>query len=160
MSTVLLATDGSPSAAAATREAITLARALDLPLVAVAVEHVTVPAYGYYGYGEIYKELVENEHLHAQRILAETAHQADEENVDCDTVAVKGQAVDEICRVASERDAKLIVIGAHGWGPIHRFVFGSVSTGVLHRADCPVLVVRGDTAVDELEQVHADAAVV
>lgn len=160
MSTILLATDGSPSAAAATREAITLARALDLTLLAVAVEHITVPAYGYYGYGEIYKELVQSEHLHAQRILAETAHQADEEKVDCDTVAAKGQIVEEICRIASEHDAKLIVIGAHGWGPIHRFVFGSVSTGVLHTATCPVLVVRGDTAVGELEQVHADAAVI
>jgi len=160
MSTILLATDGSPSAAAATREAMTLARALDLPLLAVAVEHVTLPAYGYYGYGEVYKELVETEHLHAQRILAETAHQAEEEGVVCDTLAVKGTVVEEICRIAAEHDAKLIVIGAHGWGPIHRFVFGSVSTGVLHTAHCPVLIVRGEAAVFEPEQVHADAAVV
>jgi len=161
MSTILLATDGSPSAAAATREAITLARALDLPLLAVAVEHVTLPAYGYYGYGEIYKELVENEHLHAQRILAETAHQADEEGVDCETVAAKGPVVEEICRIASEHDARLIVIGAHGWGPIRSFFFGSVSTGVLHSASCPVLVVRGDPAAEiETEQVHADAAAI
>ena len=160
MSTILLATDGSPSAAAATGEAIELARALEMPLLAVTVEHVTIPAYGYYGYGEIYKELVENEHLHAQRILAETAHQADEEGVDCETVAAKGPVVEEICRIASEAGAKLIVLGSHGWGPIRRLVLGSVSTGVLHAAACPVLVVRGAAAEAGIEQVHADAAVV
>jgi nucleotide-binding universal stress UspA family protein len=158
MSVILLATDGSPSADEATREAISLARALSRPLVAVAVEHVAVPAYGYYGYGEVYSDLVAGEHEHVQRILAEVAHQADEEDVACDTVATTGSVVEEICRVAEERDAQLIVIGAHGWGALRRFVFGSVSTGVMHEAPCPVLVVKSTASVDQ--RVHADAAAV
>ena len=44
MGPILLATDGSPSAAEATREAIELARALGAPLIAAAVEHVSAPA--------------------------------------------------------------------------------------------------------------------
>ncbi len=154
MSSILLATDGSPSAAAATREAIELAHALDLPLLAVTVEHVAIPAYGYYGYGEIYKDLCEGEHLHAQHVLAETAGEADREGVQCETIAAKGPVVEQICRIASEHEAKLIVVGAHGWGPIRRLVSGSVSTGLLHDAPCPVLVVRGEGAV---EAAHADA---
>jgi nucleotide-binding universal stress UspA family protein len=47
MKPILLATDGSPSAQEATREALELARMLHAPLVAVAVEHVSVPTYGY-----------------------------------------------------------------------------------------------------------------
>lgn len=159
MTTILLATDGSPSAAEATTEAIDLAHALGARLVVVAVEHVAVPAYGYYGYGEVYSDLLAGEHQHVQRILAETAHEAEDAGVDCDVVAAEGPVVEEICRIATEREAKLIVIGAHGWGAFRRFVFGSVSTGVMHEAPCPVLVVRAQAAGDR-EHVHADAAAV
>jgi hypothetical protein len=38
------------------------------------------------------------------------------------------------------------VVGSHGWGPLKRALFGSVSTGVLHHAKRPVLVVRGHAA--------------
>jgi hypothetical protein len=31
-----------------------------------------------------------------------------------------------------------------GWGAVKRALFGSVSTGVLHHAKCPVLIVRGE----------------
>ena len=52
-----------------------------------------------------------------------------------------GDPARQICRLASERDARLIVVGSHGWGALRRLVFGSVSTGVLHHAKQPVLVV-------------------
>jgi hypothetical protein len=31
-----------------------------------------------------------------------------------------------------------------GWGAVKRALFGSVSTGVLHHAKCPVLIVRAE----------------
>jgi nucleotide-binding universal stress UspA family protein len=160
MNTIVLATDGSPSAAAATAEAIALAQELEARLVAVAVEHIAVPAYGYYGYGDVYSELLAGEHEHVQRVLAEVAHQAEDGGVDCETVVATGSVVEEICRVARDRDAMFVVVGAHGWGVFRRAVFGSVSTGVLHEAPCPVLVVRSRSAAVEHERVHADAAVV
>jgi nucleotide-binding universal stress UspA family protein len=51
-------------------------------------------------------------------------------------------------RGAGDRGRDRAVIGAHGWGAFERLVFGSVSTGVLHHAPCPVLVVR-DTEQSE-----------
>lgn len=156
---ILLATDGSPSAADATREALTLAAALDGSLIAVAVEHVTQPAYSYYGYAEIHTELVAAEHAHVRDVLAETTHMAEEAGIECETVAANGLPVDAICRVAREHNVRMIVIGAHGWGALRRFVFGSVSTGVLHEAQCPVLVVPGGSVV-EPEHVHADVAAI
>jgi len=48
-----------------------------------------------------------------------------------------------ICAAAKKQDAQMIVIGAHGWGPLRRLWHGSVSIAVLHEAHCPVLVVRG-----------------
>ena len=142
MKPILLATDGSPSAAEAMREAIELARALGAPLVATAVEHVTAPSYGYYGYAEVYSELRKAEHEHVHSVLEDVEAKAAEAGVACITFPLEGVVVDEICKLAKERDAQLIVVGAHGWGSIRRFVFGSVSTGILHEAPCPVLVAR------------------
>jgi len=36
----------------------------------------------------------------------------------------------------------LIVVESHGYGLLKRMLIGSVSTHVLHRSPCPVLVVR------------------
>ena len=143
MKPILLATDGSPSAAEATREAIELARLLGAPLVATAVEHVSAPSYGYYGYAEIYSELRKAEHEHVEEVLAAVAEKAEAGGVPCTTFPREGVVVDEICKLARERDAAMIVLGAHGWGAVKRIVFGSVSQGVLHDAMCPVLVARG-----------------
>jgi nucleotide-binding universal stress UspA family protein len=45
----------------------------------------------------------------------------------------------EILRAARERDAGLIVVGAHG-GPLDSTLFGSTAHKVVRRASCPVLV--------------------
>ena len=142
MRPILLATDGSPSAAEATREAIELARLLGAPLLATAVEHVTAPAYGYYGYAEVYGELRKVEHEHVYSVLEQVAEQATAAGVTCETIALEGPVVESICDLARNRSAAMIVLGAHGWGTIKRLVFGSVSLGVLHDAPCPVLVAR------------------
>ncbi len=160
MKPILLATDGSPSSAEATREALELAKALQAPLLALCVEHVSIPSYGYYGYADVYTELRKSEHEHAEKLLAEIAAQAASEGVPCETIALDGPVVEEICRTAEIRNAGMIVMGAHGWGALRRFVFGSVSTGVLHSAPCPVLIARtvepGETTwVDERETVAA-----
>ena len=160
MNTIVLATDGSPAALEATSEAVGLAQDIAARLVIVGVEHVGVPSYGYYGYGEVYLELINGEHEHVQRVLADAAHQADDAGVDYETIAGTGDVVATICDVARRKQARLIVVGSHGWNALRRAVFGSVSSGVLHAAPCPVLVVRSTTSMHDLDQVHSEAAVV
>jgi nucleotide-binding universal stress UspA family protein len=143
MKPIVLATDGSPSAAEATLDAVDLAKALGAALVVVSVEHVVLPGYGYYGYGDLFAELTKIEKEHVEQTLAQAKAVAAEAGVACEIVPCTGTVPDEICRVAKQRDARLIVIGAHGWGTVRRLLHGSVSTAVLHEAPCPVLVVRG-----------------
>jgi len=141
---ILFATDGSPSAGEAQKEAFELAHRLDAPLVVVSVVHAALPAVGYagYGYSNIVAELTEAEQHRVAALLASVAETAEVEGVHCSTVAVGGLVVEEICRKAIEYDAQLIVVGSHGWGAARRFLSGSISTGLVHSAPCPVLVVR------------------
>lgn len=153
---ILFATDGSPSAHEAQKEALELAQRLDAPLLVVSVGHPAIPAVGYsaYGYSNVVAELTEAEHHRVKELLARVATTAGAANVPCSTVSADGVAVDEICRIAGERHAQLIVVGSHGWGAARRLFSGSVSTGLVHSAPCPVLVVRGGEIASE----HATAA--
>ncbi len=43
------------------------------------------------------------------------------------------------------RGARLLVVGSRGRGEISGRLLGSTSQALIHRADCPVAVIRGDT---------------
>jgi len=161
MKSVILATDGSPSAAEATLRAVELAHALDATLVAVAVEHLAIPAYGYYGYADVVTELTKMENEHVDETLRQAKTVADAAGVPCEVVHATGAIAEEICDIAARRQALLIVVGAHGWGPVRRLLHGSVSSAVLHDAPCPVLVVRSKQHAAGLavEHEHAEQAV-
>ena len=141
---ILLATDGSPSAGDAQRHAFDLAKLSGAPLLVVSVSHAVLPAVGYaaYGYSEVVSEFRHAEHERVDALLAAATQAAAKEGIDCTTVEADGAIVDEICRIAAEHDAQLVVVGSHGWGAARRFLSGSVSTGLVHSAPCPVLVVR------------------
>jgi nucleotide-binding universal stress UspA family protein len=53
-----------------------------------------------------------------------------------------GKPYRQILRVAAEDKADLIVLGAHGRGPIDRMLFGSTAQHVVRQSLCPVLTVR------------------
>ena len=148
---ILFATDGSLSAAEAQHEAFELAQRLAVPLLVVSVTHAVAPAVGYagYGYTDIVAELTEAEHHRVQKLLAEIETTARAVGISCSTVAADGFVVDEICRIAEERNARLIVVGSHGWGAARRLLSGSVATGLVHSATRPVFVVRPPAGVGE-----------
>ena len=147
MARILLATDGSPSARRATDEAIALARATGWPLTIVTVWHL--PATGFaYGPVSAVVELGDAVREQAQQALDVAEAAAREAGVEPETELLEGLPADEVCDFAVRRGATLLVVGAHGWGPVRRLLFGSVSQAVLHHAPCPVLVVRGDPESD------------
>ena len=61
----------------------------------------------------------------------------------CEVEAIvsRGRAYQEILRVATERQADLIVLGVHGRHALDRLVFGSTAEHLVRRSTCPVLAV-------------------
>ncbi len=53
-----------------------------------------------------------------------------------------GDPAEEILSTAESFGAELIVIGARSLGTVKQLVLGSVSTTVMHEADCDVLIVK------------------
>lgn len=123
MNPVLLATDGSPTAGKASDTAIELAQLLGTELVVVCVWDIAYTTVGL-------------------APLPITAHE--DAGVQARAVVLRGQPVGQICRAAETHAPRFLVIGSHGWRALKRALFGSVSTGVLHHATCPVVVVRGE----------------
>ena len=80
----------------------------------------------------------------AQRMLAEALAGAAEHFPD---VKIRRCAAEESPRqllVSWSRTAQLVVVGAHGYGNVAGLLLGSVSRYLVHRASCPVAVVRPD----------------
>ena len=161
MKSIMLATDGSPSAEDATRKAIELASELHAPLTVVAVAHAQLPFVGYYGYAytDVISELRKMQREHVERVLATVRERVTAAGVLGEILALEGMPGEEICKAAQERGVRLIVVGAHGWGRVGRVIHGSVSEYVLHHADAPVLVVAGDAESPADAETEKDAVV-
>jgi len=59
-----------------------------------------------------------------------------------ETLAVQGDAVDELARVVKERAVDLVVVGNRGLNSLAGRLLGSVPANISHRADCDVLIVH------------------
>lgn len=152
MKPVMLATDGSPTAEKATGSAIELAKLLGTDLIVVTAWEIPYTTVGLAPAPNPVAELAKLGQEEARKVAAQAAARAEEAGVEARTLVLRGITVQEICAAAETYEPRFLVIGSHGWGVVKRALFGSVSTGVLHHASCPVLVVRGD------EQVLANGA--
>jgi nucleotide-binding universal stress UspA family protein len=160
MKPVMLATDGSPTAAKATKTAIELAELLETELVVVTVWDIAYTTVGLAPM-PVSGEFARVGEMQAKKVAAEAAAHAEEAGVETQCVVIRGFPVDEICLAAEKFAPRFLVLGSHGWGTMKRALFGSVSTGVLHKASWPVLVVppesdEGETTETPVrEGVHA-----
>jgi nucleotide-binding universal stress UspA family protein len=77
----------------------------------------------------------------AQR-LEVAVHFLSERGLQATGIETEGNPADVVLQEAASLGADLIVIGTGGKNAVERFVLGSVSDKVVHRAPCDVLVVR------------------
>lgn len=78
----------------------------------------------------------------AEKQLTEFAAKKGMSAVPVETRVSMGEAVWEICKVAEETHADLIVMGSHGRTGLSHVFLGSVAERVVRHAPCPVLVAR------------------
>ena len=69
------------------------------------------------------------------------ADQLRKEGIDSQALLVQDDAVGALVKEAAKLEADMIVVGSHGRGAMYHLIMGSVSEGVIHQAECPVLVV-------------------
>ena len=141
---VLIATDGSPSSIDATRGAGTLLRSADhVTLLSVLTEVPGDDAGGFEG--SVFSP-GEQDALWKQE-LAEAGDELERTAAALTTAKLDkrievGDVGGTVCRIATELNVDVIVVGSHGRGAISRVLLGSVSEQVVRHAPCPVLVVR------------------
>lgn len=145
-STIVVGTDGSPTASEAVCQAADLARVLGARLhivnayrpasvdASVGVLAATGPSIDPIGLERELREQAEH--------CLDRASSAAGRDLDLQTHARPGAAADVILRVAEEEGADLIVVGNKGMAGARRFLLGSVPNRVAHQARCNVLIVR------------------
>jgi nucleotide-binding universal stress UspA family protein len=138
---VVVGVDGSAASSAALVEAF---REASLQRIGLSVVHAWTGPGGFDAPGsELHWEHLardtEDEEL---RMMAEQLAGLREEYPDVDVVQrlTEGGAAHTLADAS--RGARLVVVGSRGRGGFASLLLGSVSHGVLHRAHCPVMVVR------------------
>jgi len=145
--TILIGSDGSEYAENAALLASEIAKRFASQIVVLNVFDLSFAAAGDAGYGamsvapQILEECIQGELAAAEKavkpILAplQPPYRMLQE---------LGHPVDAIIAVAGREKADLIVVGSRGRSRLEELFLGSVSSGVLHYAHCPVLIERGD----------------
>src|SRR6188472_500179 len=141
---IVVGTDGSPSAGEAVRQAAELAARLDARLDIVS-------AYEPVSQSRMRREAQQipeddewmiNVREDVDATLRDAAAVAQAAGVTAETWARQGDPADAILDVAEERDAELVVVGHRGATGARRFLLGSVPNRVSHHAPCSVLIIR------------------
>ena len=78
----------------------------------------------------------------AADLLARDERRLDEAGIEVEKYVREGDPAHTILDVADEKDADLIVIGAHGNTGLRRFMLGSVASKLAHHAPTSLLIVR------------------
>jgi nucleotide-binding universal stress UspA family protein len=140
MKSILIATDGSPSAQEAVAFGLGLAEEHDAePVIVHVVPAVdVVPGAGFGMTAAHVHDVTELDWAP----LEEAAEIAGHRGKHVRTKLLRGDAVQQIVAYADSIDAELIVMGSRGHGAILNTLLGSVSHGILHAARRPVLIVR------------------
>ncbi|WP_028219007.1 universal stress protein [Paraburkholderia oxyphila] len=145
---ILMAFDGSETSKHALGEAVRFAHRAGAQLCVAHVIDVVAPL----GMGLTYvpADLIATYREEAKKLLEGARAQAKAAGVSCETELLEVQGVtdsvaDCLNRCAARYGAQLAVLGTHGRHGIKRAFIGSVAETFVREAQCPVLLVRGES---------------
>jgi nucleotide-binding universal stress UspA family protein len=143
MKTLLVAHDFDETSERALDEAIDIARKLAAKVI---VAHVySVPFYSFPDGSSLIPSAEEAARISeaAQRHLDNVIARRQAAGVEVQGILRAGVPEQELCQLADEVGADLLVIGTHARGAIGRALLGSVAQRVVRSAKQPVLTIRG-----------------
>jgi nucleotide-binding universal stress UspA family protein len=135
---IVAGVDGSPTSLRALKYASGLAESYGAHLVVVHAYPHTSDLRDH----TAYDKLLARRKGMGQKVLDDARQQLGEQNAAVEEDLLEGPAANAILKVAETRNADLVVLGSRGMGSLNRWVFGSVSSKVMHCAPCTVMVVR------------------
>ncbi|QLG48141.1 universal stress protein [Natrinema halophilum] len=145
-SRILIPTDGSENADAATQPAVTIARHCGATIDVLNVVDIQ-NAGGMFSAGGLETEFIERLEAVGSEAVDEVAGEIGETapEVAVTTDVVRTSSLDGVAAGISEyvadRDVDLIIMGSHGRSNLGRHVLGSVTSALLRTVDVPILVV-------------------
>ena len=139
--TIVVGTDGSPTATIAVGRAIELAKSLGVRLHIVSAFR---PLTGVRVKGASPEGAIVGPTLQVDAVLEQAAGAAHAMGVEAECYARTGDPAEAVIEVAEEQGAGLIVVGGTGMHGTRRFLLGSVPDKISHHAPCSVLIVRTD----------------
>ena len=139
---IAVAIDGSPNADAALDLAIDLAHRYGGALEVLSVAPI-VPVYLSPNEPYVTSGMPPSEMGHHEELVKSAVHRAKAAGLSAVSgITYEGVIPDEIVAHLERHPADLLVVGSRGLSTAKRLLLGSVSTAVVNRAPCPVLVVR------------------
>ncbi|WP_163576286.1 universal stress protein [Halomonas faecis] len=161
VSLVMVPVDGSPSAVAATRHAAMLARLLDarlqllhvMPLNPPELSDVPANRQADSDHDRALCQHTASEALRLAREAIQPPMATPPEEVTLEDATFVRQPARIIVAHAQRQPDSLLVIGARHLSDMGKFVEGSVSNEVVHRASFPVTVVHAESASEDAQRI-------
>jgi nucleotide-binding universal stress UspA family protein len=144
-SKILVAIDGSQASMDAADYAIEMTKKDGAQLIALNVIHIPLSSYGLITPKDELKHPKERqEMLEAKQLFDKLIQSAKQNNVELKTEVIDSQMSVEgaIVEYAESQGVDLIVIGTRGRSGFKKMLLGSVASGVVTYATCPVMVVK------------------
>jgi nucleotide-binding universal stress UspA family protein len=141
---IIVGIDGSPSSDAAVGWAAHDAAIRDLPLTIVYVENPVAPTWSQ---APILEESAGEQEAEDRGLLDKAAKIARDVIADTAQIHINGELLSSAIvptLVDQSKDAELIVVGSRGRGALSRGFLGSVSSGLIRHAHCPVALIRDE----------------
>jgi nucleotide-binding universal stress UspA family protein len=140
---ILVPLDGSGRAEKILPHVVSLAQCYSAKVTFLQVIELTPVLIVDYGLpGGILPELVEQTKSEAEAYLASWQEKFSKKKIENSSRIEQGSIVETIIRVAEEEDVDLIAMASHGRTGLSHVFYGSVASGVLHRIDRPLLLIR------------------
>ena len=141
---ILVAVDGSEASMDAADYAMDMAKMYNAELTTLTVSHISLSSYGLAAPPDAIKQRKEKHKLESKQWFDKFNQSAKQNDIQLKTELIDSQMSVEgaIVEYAESNGIDVIILGTRGRSGIKKLLLGSVASGVITYATCPVIVVK------------------